>query len=98
ARVAVLARQIRTEIQGARDVLAIRRAALATYQRELGSAGTELTRITQAAYQEGEIGILELLDSLRVNRAANIRMLDLQAGVKEAFIELDRVVGEEMHP
>jgi cobalt-zinc-cadmium efflux system outer membrane protein len=96
ARVALLAHQIRTEIQGARDVLRIRRDALAAYEREIQSAGTELTRITQVAYQEGEIGILELLDSLRVSRAATLRMLDLQAGVKEAFIELERVVGEEV--
>jgi len=98
ARIALLARQIRSEMQGARDVLTIRRDALLLYQRELESAGTELTRITQVAYQEGEIGILELLDSLRVSRAANLRMLDLQAGVKEAWIELERVVGEEVHP
>jgi hypothetical protein len=39
-----------------------------------------------------------LLDSLRVNRAASLRRLDLQAGVKEAFIELERVVGEEVRP
>jgi cobalt-zinc-cadmium efflux system outer membrane protein len=98
ARLAVLARQIRTDVQGAYDVLAIRRDTLAAYQRELESAGSELTRITQAAYQEGEIGILELLDSLRVNRTAALRLLDLRASVKEAFIELERAVGEEVRP
>jgi outer membrane protein TolC len=60
------------------------------------STGGELTRITQVAYQEGEIGILELLDSFRVSRTSSLRLLDLQAGVKEAFIELERVVGEEL--
>jgi outer membrane protein, heavy metal efflux system len=98
AHTAVLERQIRTEIQGARDVLAIRAGALAAWQRELGSAGADLTRITQTAYEEGEIGILELLDSLRVSRAASLRLLDLQAALKEAFIELERVVGEEVRP
>jgi cobalt-zinc-cadmium efflux system outer membrane protein len=98
ARMAVLLRQIRTEIQGARDVVEIRRAALAQYQREIELAGSELTRITQVAYQEGEIGILELLDSFRVNRAAGLRLLDLRAGLKQAFIELERVVGEEVRP
>ena len=98
ARVAVLARQIGAEIQGARDVFVIRRDALADYQRELESTGTELTRITQIAYQEGEVGILELLDSFRVSRTANLRALDLKTGVKEAFIELERVVGEEVRP
>ena len=42
------------------------------------------------------MGILELLDSLRVNRLASLRLLDLQAGVREAFIELERVVGAEL--
>jgi len=96
ARAAVLARQIQTDIQGAREVLTIRREALVAYQRELESAGVELTRITRVAYEEGEVGILELLDSLRVNRLASLRLLDLQAGVREAFIELERVVGAEL--
>ena len=96
ARTAVLARQIQTEIQGAREVLTIRREALAEYQQELESAGIELTRITRVAYEEGEVGILELLDSLRVNRLASLRLLDLQVGVREAYIELERVVGLEL--
>ncbi len=95
ARAVVLARQIQSEIQGALEVLKIRREAVAAYQQELES-GTELTRITRVAYEEGEVGILELLDSLRVNRLANLRLLDLQAGVREAFIELERVVGTEL--
>ena len=96
ARAAVLARQIQAEIQGAHEVLAIRREALAAYERELESAGAELTRITRVAYEEGEVGILELLDSLRINRMASLRLLDLQAAVREAFIELERVVGAEL--
>lgn len=95
-RTAVVARQIQAEIQGAREVLTIRREALAAYQRELASEGAELTRITRVAYEEGEVGILELLDSLRVNRLASLRLLELQAGVREAFIELERVVGAEL--
>ena len=96
ARIATLERRIRTEIQGAREVLSLRREAVTAYQRELDAAGGELTRVTQVAYQEGEIGILELLDALRVGRAANLRLLNLQAEVKEAFIELERMAGEEL--
>jgi cobalt-zinc-cadmium efflux system outer membrane protein len=96
ARAAGLARRIQTEVEGASAVLAIRREALAAYQRELESAGAELTRITRVAYDEGEVGILELLDSLRVNRKANLQLLDLQASVREAWIELERVVGQEL--
>ena len=96
ARMAVLERQIHAEIQGAHDVLAIRSEALAAYQKELASAGVELSTITQVAYQEGEIGILELLDSLRVSRAARLRTIDLKAAVREAWIDMERAVGEEM--
>ena len=96
ARAAVLIRQIQSELLGARDVLLIRREALTEYERELASVGGELTRITRVAYEEGEVGILELLDSLRINRAASLRLLELQAGVREAFIELERVVGTEL--
>ena len=92
----MLARQIQTEIQGAREVLTIRREMLVAYQRNLESAGAELTRITRVAYEEGEVGILELLDSLRVNRIASLRLLDVQAGVRDAVIELERVVGAEL--
>lgn len=96
AQAAVLARRIQAEVQGAREVLAVRREALATYQGEMGTTASELTRITQIAYQEGEAGILELLDSLRLNRMASLRLLDLQLAVREAWIDLDRAVGEEL--
>jgi len=98
AEIAAVARRIRTEVLGANEVMVVRRDALAAYQTEVDSAGHELESIAQISYQEGEIGILELLDSLRVNRLANLRMLDLRAGVKEAWIELERAVGEEVHP
>ena len=96
ARLALLTRQIRSEVEGALALLNVRREAQAAYEREMETAGPELVRITKTAYQEGEIGILELLDAYRVNGAANLRRLDLRAGVKEAFIELERAVGEEL--
>ena len=98
ARLAVLERQIRTEVEGAYRVLLLRRSTLEGYEREQDAAETELTRIARLAYQEGELGILELLDALRVNRQARLRVLDLRASAKEAQVELDRVVGEEVQP
>lgn len=96
ARAAVLARQIQSEVEGAYGVLATRRQALTAYRGLLAGKGAELTRITRVAYDEGEVGILELLDSLRVTRLASLRLLDLQAGVREAWIELERVLGFEL--
>jgi cobalt-zinc-cadmium efflux system outer membrane protein len=98
AQQASLERQIRMEVLGAREVLNLRRQAADAYQREVISAGSDLASITQVAYQEGEVGILEVLDALRVNRNASLRLLDLQAAVAEAVIELDRAVGEEVRP
>jgi len=75
------------------DFIGLEQQAAPPYAR--GSSLGE-TRITRVAYEEGEVGILELLDSLRVNRLASLRLLDLQEGVREAFIELERVVGAEL--
>ena len=63
---------------------------------ELASTGPELVKIATVAYQEGEIGILQLLDAYRTQRQAQLRMLEIQAAVKEAQIELERAVGEEL--
>jgi cobalt-zinc-cadmium efflux system outer membrane protein len=52
--------------------------------------------IARVAYQEGEIGILQLLDAYRNQREASLRMIDIQVAVKEAELELERVMGEEI--
>lgn len=96
ARAAVIEREIRAEVQGALEVLRLRKQALETYQRELQPSGDELMNIAQIAYQEGEAGILELLDALRFGRNSRLRVLELHAAVADAWIELDRVVGEEV--
>jgi cobalt-zinc-cadmium efflux system outer membrane protein len=98
ARKAALQREIRTEVQGALQVLTLRKNALEGYQESLRATGSELTQITQIAYQEGEIGILELLDAIRISRTSDLRLLNIKQAVTEAWIELDRVVGAEVRP
>jgi outer membrane protein, heavy metal efflux system len=78
--------------------LLIRQRDAQEYGRESGETGAELSRIAQVAYQEGEIGVLELLDAYRVNRQSQLHLLELQESAKEAAIELDHVVGEEVVP
>lgn len=95
ARLEVLARQIRAAVEGATEAFHTRQAALDEYRSRLAESGPELVRIATVAYQEGEIGILQLLDAYRVQRQAQLRMLEIQAAVKEAQIELERLVGEE---
>jgi outer membrane protein TolC len=69
-----------------------------TYEKEITSSGVELTRIAQVGYQEGELGVLELLDAYRVTRQSQLRLIELQSAARQAQIELERVVGEELQP
>jgi outer membrane protein, heavy metal efflux system len=98
ARHQALERRIKAEIKGALENLRLRQEAVGQYRREVDPVGTDLSRITRVAYQEGEAGILELLDSYRVNRQARLRALELELQAKEAQIELDRATGEEVQP
>jgi outer membrane protein TolC len=95
ARLHVLARQIRASVEGATQAFAIRQRARDEYRSQLAGTGPELVRIATVAYQEGEIGILQLLDAYRVQRQSQLRMIEIHAAVKEAQIELERIVGEE---
>lgn len=98
AAAARIEQQIRNEVETAWRQAAILREALEQYRRELGETAVDLHRIARVAYEEGEAGILELLDAQRVSRQARLRMIDLLAEWKLARIELDRAVGEEVHP
>jgi cobalt-zinc-cadmium efflux system outer membrane protein len=96
ARVEILTRQIRAAVEGTARAFTVRRQARDSYERELADSGPELIRMASVAYQEGEIGILQLLDAYRLERQARLRMLEIQLSVKEAQIELERVLGEEL--
>lgn len=96
ARLLVLSQQIRAAIEGAVEALNVRLRARDEYRTEVAESGPELIRIANVAYQEGEIGILQLLDAYRVQRHTQLRLLDIQAVVKEALIELERALGEEL--
>lgn len=96
ARLQILTQQIRAAVEGTVRAFNVRVQARDRYRQQLADSGPELIKIATVAYQEGEIGILQLLDAYRSQRQAQLRMLDIQAAVKEAQIELERVVGEEL--
>jgi cobalt-zinc-cadmium efflux system outer membrane protein len=98
ARRDALDRRIRAEVAGTAELVRLRRVALEQYRREVEQLGGDLSRIVRVAYDEGEVGILELLDSYRVTRQAQLRLVELEALVREALIDLDRAVGEEVLP
>jgi cobalt-zinc-cadmium efflux system outer membrane protein len=95
ARLDLLAQQIHAEIAGALRALQVRAAARDRYRLELAASGEQLVRIATIAYQEGDIGILQLLDAYRTQRESQLRLIDIQLAVKQAQIELERVLGEE---
>lgn len=96
ARLQILTQRIRAAVEGTVRAFNVRVQARDRYRQELADSGPELIKIATVAYQEGEIGILQLLDAYRSQRQAQLRMLNIQAAVKEAQIELERVVGEEL--
>ena len=94
----VLGARIESEVRAAHTA-ASRYGALADSYR-VGSVerAAELAAIATAAYEEGEYGILELLDAHRVTLGAQLRLLALSAAGRRAAIELDRAIGGEITP
>lgn len=89
---------IETEVRAAYETVRLRRRIAEEYARELGEKGAELSRIGQLAYEEGEQGILELLDAYRVALFSRLQALELSASARQAEIELNRAAGEEVLP
>jgi cobalt-zinc-cadmium efflux system outer membrane protein len=88
--------QVTATLNGAYDVHAARAAALTAFERETSGADAELLRIARIGYEEGELGILQLLDAYRLMRQTALRRLELQLAVKESEIELSRAAGMEV--
>jgi outer membrane protein, heavy metal efflux system len=93
-----LQQQIASEVKAAYEATEQRRRLAQEYRREVGEKNIELTRVARIAYQEGEHRILELLDAFRVTLSSELRALDLVAAARQAEIELERAVGEEVFP
>lgn len=88
-----LEHQVRAQVTGAYQAFNLRRQAIESYRQELSGRNEELLKIAQTAYQEGEVGILELLDVFRLQRQSQQRLIELGSAAKEAQIELERVMG-----
>ncbi len=94
----VLRGRIERDLRVARTA-ASRYAALASEYRSTSvDPAAELASIARVAYEEGEYGVLELLDAHRVTLGAVLRELELLAAARRAAIELDRAVGETTAP
>ena len=94
----VLAARIAAEVRAASAAAVGERELADRYRAESVARADELVAIATAAYEEGEFGILELLDAHRVSLRANLRSLDLSASARRAAVELDRAAGRGMTP
>ena len=90
--------QIEAEIRAAYNVARIQQERAARYREAATAIAEPLARIGRIGYEEGELSILELLDSDRQALDARIRILDLAAAARRAAIELDRAIGREFRP
>jgi cobalt-zinc-cadmium efflux system outer membrane protein len=87
---------VRTAIGAWRAAVLERRAIAARYRAAVSGGAEEIERIAQVSYENGEGGILELLDAYRTSAAARVRQTTLDAAVREAEIELEFVSGWEI--
>jgi len=95
---AVLGAQIESEVRVAHAAAASYADLTGRYRTQSVERATELVAIAAAAYEEGEYGILELLDAHRVKLGAELRLLELAAGARRAMIDLNHAVGGETTP
>ena len=73
-------------------------ALMSRYGAESVEPADELVAIATAAYEEGEYGILELLDAHRVKLGAEERLQELSADASRAAIHLDHAIGRRITP
>jgi cobalt-zinc-cadmium efflux system outer membrane protein len=79
-----------------RGVVTERREAADRYRAASSDSTAQLERIAQVSYDAGERGILELLDAYRSGASVRTRQAVLDAGVRQAEIELEFVSGWEI--
>lgn len=90
--------QIEAEVRAAYNVARIQQERVARYEESTTAIAGSLAKIGRVGYEEGELGILELLDAERQALDARLRLLELAAAARRAAIDLDRVVGVEFRP
>jgi cobalt-zinc-cadmium efflux system outer membrane protein len=96
--VEILTRRVRADVRAvvAREQAA--RSAAQAYSEEVERRAVELWRIARLKYDEGESGVLELLDAHRTSLVTALRALAARYGVKSAEIDRDHIIGNEVNP
>lgn len=90
--------RIEAEVRAKYTVARIQHERVTRYQESAAATAEPLAKIGRVGYEEGELGILELLDAERQALDARLQVLELAAAARRAAIELDRVIGQEFRP
>jgi cobalt-zinc-cadmium efflux system outer membrane protein len=94
----ILARRIRAEVEAALAREHTAREAARLHGAHVEQRAADLRKIAELAYDEGEAGILELLDAYRTALSTELRALGVRYEAKRAEIERERVLGIEVTP
>ncbi len=89
----VLRMRIESEVRMAHGAASRYRELAERYRSDSVEPAAELATIATAGYEEGEYGILELLDAHRVTLDTELRLLELSAAARRAAIALDSATG-----
>ena len=96
--VAALKQQIEAEVRAAHASLAAQAERVQRYRAATAETQDSLASVARVGYEEGELGILELLDAVRQTLDGRLRLLEFAAAARRAAIELDRAIGREIQP
>jgi cobalt-zinc-cadmium efflux system outer membrane protein len=96
AELEALRRSLRAQVTAWRAAVADRRETADRYRLAASATADQIERIALVGYEAGERDILDLLDAHRTATSARMRQAVLDAGVREAEIELEFVSGWEM--
>lgn len=94
----ILKRRIRSEVQAAVAREHAAREAADRFGQDIAQRAVELNRIARLKYDEGESGILELLDAHRTSLTMRLRALATRYAAKVAEIDRNRAMGNEVKP
>jgi len=89
---------VQLRMKGAWEETQTRIRVAGIYKQKAVAETGDLVRIARAAYEGGEVGILELLDAYRTQREVRLRMPEFAATARQSALELERLVGEEVIP
>ncbi|MDQ3032469.1 MAG: TolC family protein [Myxococcota bacterium] len=85
--------ELDARLEGARDVLRTRRAALDAFTSETGARVPELRDMAESSYRLGASGVFELLDAFRARVELELSRIDLSRAALDAELDLLAIAG-----